>query len=59
MTGKKSGSYRTRKKDPLLDYLRMHDEKVEFVVMDMSPPFKAAVDKALGYQIVITINNKR
>ncbi|WP_081427521.1 ISL3 family transposase [Oceanobacillus iheyensis] len=42
-----------RKKDTLVDYLRMHGEKVEFVVMDMSPSFKAAVDKALGHPIVI------
>lgn len=42
-----------RKKKTVKEYLRQYGEKVEMVVMDMSPSFKAAVDQALGKPIVI------
>ncbi|GAA0486876.1 hypothetical protein GCM10008986_10360 [Salinibacillus aidingensis] len=34
-------------------YVREHGDNVEFVVMDMSHSFKAAVDQALGRPIVV------
>ena len=42
-----------RRKKTVKEYLRQHGGKVEMVVMDMSPSFKAAVDQALGKPIVI------
>lgn len=42
-----------RKKETVEAYLREHGQKVEKVVMDMSPSFKAAVDQALGKPIVV------
>jgi len=42
-----------RKKDTVKAYLKEYGSKVEVVVMDMSPSFKAAVDQALGKPIVV------
>lgn len=42
-----------RKKETVKSYLQEHGRKVEVVVMDMSPSFKAAVDQALGRPIVV------
>lgn len=42
-----------RRKKTVKDYLRKYGGKVEMVVMDMSPSFKAAVVQALGKPVVI------
>ena len=42
-----------RRKSTVKEYLKKYGEKVKMVVMDMSPSFKAAVDQALDYPIVI------
>lgn len=42
-----------RKKETVKEYLRKYGQKVNVVVMDMSPSFKAAVDQALGKPVVV------
>ena len=42
-----------RRKRTIVNYLRKYGSKVEIVVMDMSPSFKAAVEKALDRPIII------
>lgn len=42
-----------RRKKTIVHYLRKYGLKVEIVVMDMSPSFKAAVQKALGKPVII------
>ncbi len=36
-----------------MHYLKKYGANVEFVVMDMSPSFKAAVQQALGKPVII------
>ncbi|WP_077703226.1 ISL3 family transposase [Virgibacillus dokdonensis] len=42
-----------RKKKTLKDYLQKHGTNVDVVIMDMSPSFKAAVQKALGKPVIV------
>nr|BAD18176.1 transposase of IS652 [Halalkalibacterium halodurans] len=42
-----------RYKRTIKDYLRRHGSKVQMVIMDMSPSFKAAVQEALGRPVII------
>lgn len=42
-----------RYKKTIKQYLQRHGANVEFVVMDMSPSFKAAVQQALGKPIIV------
>jgi len=42
-----------RYKKTIKQYLRKHGANVEYVVMDMSPSFKAAVQQALGKPIIV------
>ena len=42
-----------RRKNTIQDYLRTYGAKVEIVVMDMNPSFKAAVKKALNRPIIV------
>jgi transposase len=42
-----------RRKKTIVDYLKKYGSKVEIVVMDMSPSFKAAVQKALDKPIIV------
>ncbi|APH03591.1 ISL3 family transposase [Bacillus weihaiensis] len=42
-----------RYKKTIKQYLHQYGSKVEFVVMDMSPSFKAAVQEALGKPVIV------
>ena len=42
-----------RRKKTIANYLRKYGAKVDVVVMDMSPSFKAAVNKALGRPVIV------
>lgn len=42
-----------RKKKTIKDYFQKHGTNVEVVIMDMSPSFKAAVQKALGKPVIV------
>lgn len=42
-----------RYKNTIKQYLQKHGEKVQVVVMDMSPSFKAAVQSALGKPVIV------
>lgn len=42
-----------RRKETIKHYLQKHGAKVEVVVMDMSPSFKAAVNAALGRPVIV------
>lgn len=42
-----------RRKKTIKDYLKKHGTKVEIVIMDMSPSFKAAVQEALGKPVIV------
>lgn len=42
-----------RRKRTIVNYLRKYGSNVEIVIMDMSPSFKAAVEKALNKPVII------
>ncbi|WP_017473104.1 IS21-like element helper ATPase IstB [Amphibacillus jilinensis] len=42
-----------RYKNAIKDYLQKHGQQIEVVIMDMSPAFKATVQKALGKPIIV------
>jgi transposase len=42
-----------RYKKTIKDYLKKHGQRVEVVIMDMSPSFKSAVQSALGKPVIV------